>query len=73
MSPSHLEEFEPLGPAARRMLIEACERMSLSARGFVRVRRVARTLADLEGGDAIAAHHVAEAVQYGRAQVLEGG
>jgi magnesium chelatase family protein len=73
MSPSDLDRSAPLAPAARRVLLDACERLGLSARGFDRVRRVARTLADLEGGDAIAPPHVAEAVQYRRAQVLGGG
>ncbi len=73
MSPSELDRFAALGPAARRVLLDACERMGLSARGYDRVRRVARTLADLDGDDAIAPPHVAEAVQYRRAQVLGGG
>jgi magnesium chelatase family protein len=55
------------------VLLDACERVGLSARGYDRVRRVARTLADLDGVDAIAPLHVAEAVQYRRAQVLGGG
>jgi magnesium chelatase family protein len=38
--------------------------MSLSARGFDRVRKVARTIADLAGADRIAAEHVAEALQF---------
>jgi magnesium chelatase family protein len=73
MGPGDLDRFAPLAPTARRVLLEACERMGLSARGFDRVRRVARTLADLEGGEAIGPHHVAEAVQYRRASVLGGG
>jgi len=73
MSPADLDRFAPLPPAARRVLLEACERMGLSARGYDRVRRVARTLADLDGVADIAPHHVAEAVQYRRAQVLGGG
>ncbi len=73
MGPSDLDRFSPLAPVARQVLLAACERMGLSARGFDRVRRVARTLADLEGVDAIEPRHVAEAVQYRRALVLGGG
>jgi len=69
------ERFGENGPScnARRVLLNACERMGLSARGFDRVRRVARTLADLESVADIEPNHVAEAVQYRRAQVLGGG
>jgi magnesium chelatase family protein len=38
--------------------------MALSARGYDRVRKVARTIADLSGADAIGAEHVAEALQF---------
>jgi magnesium chelatase family protein len=48
----------------RRLLLAAVGRLGLSARGFDRVRRVARTLADLEGEGPIGPSHVAEALQY---------
>jgi len=38
----------------------------LSARGYHRVLRVARTLADLEGAASVARHHIAEALSYRR-------
>jgi magnesium chelatase family protein len=49
---------------ARRLMTRALERLSLSARGYDRVLRVARTIADLAGIDDIAASHVAEALHY---------
>jgi magnesium chelatase family protein len=40
------------------------DELGLSARAYDKVRRVARTIADLEGSDPIQEHHLAEAVQY---------
>ncbi len=52
------------GPAAARLLRAASARLSLSARAFHRVLKVARTIADLEGAQQLAASHAAEALQY---------
>ena len=49
---------------ALRVLQAAMQKMSLSARGYDRVRKVARTIADLAGDDAIGAEHLAEALQF---------
>lgn len=56
------------GPDAqgRALLTEAAERLKLSARGYHRVLRVARTLADMEGAEAVRRLHVAEALSYRR-------
>ena len=43
---------------------QAMDELGLSARAFDKVRRVARTLADLEGAETIGEGHIAEAVQY---------
>jgi magnesium chelatase family protein len=48
------------------LLARAAERMRLSARGWHRVLRVARTLADLDGADGVKRIHVAEALSYRR-------
>ncbi len=59
-----------LGLAARidsdghRILERAVERLALSARALDRVRRLARTIADLDGSDAVRSPHLAEALQY---------
>lgn len=50
--------------AAQRLLVDAAEKMRLTARGYHRVLRVARTIADLAGADTIARVHVAEALSY---------
>ena len=52
--------------AGRRLLTEAADRLKLSARGYHRTLRVARTLADLDGADGIRRVHVAEALSYRR-------
>jgi magnesium chelatase family protein len=48
----------------RKLLTEAVERLRLSARGYHRVLRVARTLADLDGAEKIGRLHLAEALSY---------
>jgi magnesium chelatase family protein len=53
-----------LDPDARRMLDTALTRLSLTARGHDRVLRVARTIADLELAERIAAEHLGEALQF---------
>ena len=59
-----LDETCPLGTEARALLNTAAERMGLSARGYHRVVRVARTLADLVGEGDIQKSHIAEALAY---------
>lgn len=49
---------------ARSMLVLAAERLRLSARGYHRVLRVSRTIADLDGAVKVSADHVAEALRY---------
>jgi len=57
-----LERVASPDAAGRALLTEAAERMRLSARGYHRVLRVARTLADLDGGGPILRLHIAEAL-----------
>jgi magnesium chelatase family protein len=69
---SLLEEIAAPDPDGRKLLQDAAERMRLSARGYHRVLRVARTLADLDGSDAIRRLHIAEAISYRRVVLAAG-
>ncbi|MFP3928635.1 MAG: YifB family Mg chelatase-like AAA ATPase, partial [Desulfobacteraceae bacterium] len=53
-----------LDQSSYNLLERAMERFGLSARAYIRIMKVARTVADLEGGGKIRAEHLAEAVQY---------
>ena len=64
MGPEQLRRFCAVDPAGRALLDRAFERLGLSARALDRVLKVARTIADLAGSDAIRAAHLAEAIQY---------
>jgi magnesium chelatase family protein len=64
LPPSAAPRHCALDPAARALLERAVGALGLSMRAFVRCLRVARTIADLAGRDAIEPAHVAEAVGY---------
>ena len=59
-----LEQVAAPEPEGRRLLTQAVEKFKLSARGYHRVLRVARTLADLDGTEQIGRLHLAEALSY---------
>jgi magnesium chelatase family protein len=64
LTPALLAHRCPLDSQAARLLDRASARMALSARAYDRVRKVARTIADLEGAADVAANHIAEALQF---------
>ncbi|MEQ1755929.1 MAG: ATP-binding protein, partial [Micropepsaceae bacterium] len=61
-----LESVAKPDERGRALLTKAVETLKLSARGYHRVLRVARTLADLEGQVSVARPHIAEALSYRR-------
>jgi magnesium chelatase family protein len=61
-----LEQAATPDEAGRKLLADAAAAMRLSARGFHRVLRVARTIADLSGAEQVGRIHVAEALSYRR-------
>jgi magnesium chelatase family protein len=59
-----LEEIATPDEAGRALLAKVAERFGLSARGYHRVLRVARTIADLDGATQVRQPHIAEAVSF---------
>lgn len=66
LSGAQLDQACRLDSATQQLLDQAVDRLRLSARGYHRILRVARTIADLDGSDRIATAHVLEAVGYRR-------
>ena len=63
LSGADLERVVVLNGESRKLIEAAVNRLGLSARAFTKVLRVARTIADLEGDEAVRTAHVAEAIQ----------
>jgi magnesium chelatase family protein len=59
-----LEELAAPDPEGRDLLARVAQKFGLSARGYHRVLRVARTIADLDGSDQVRLPHIAEAVSF---------
>ena len=64
MTARMIRKFCEPDAAGSRMLEVVTDRLGLSARSYTRILKVARTIADLEGAQAIAEHHISEAIQY---------
>lgn len=64
-----LDKITTIDDEARQLLLRATERLHLTARGYHRILRVARTIADLDGSGAISRHHIGEAISFRRANI----
>lgn len=64
MTERMLHQFAEPDAASLDMLRLAMERLSLSARAYSRILKVARTIADLDGSEKVQSHHIAEAIGY---------
>lgn len=68
-----LEKVAKPDEAGKALMLKAIEHFKLSGRGYHRILRVARTLADLEGVDHLKPHHIAEALTYRKPGHFEAG
>jgi magnesium chelatase family protein len=64
INPKHIEEFCALSSECEKLMRSAFLKLSMTARSYDRILRVARTIADLEGTESITPPHLAEAIQY---------
>lgn len=67
MRAREVKMFCELDQGSQSLLDRAVEQLGLSARGYHRILKIARTIADLDGGGQIRTTHIAEAIQYRRA------
>ena len=64
MGVKEIKMFCTLDDRSHSLMEAAVKRFSLSGRGYHRILKVARTIADMESSERILSHHVAEAIQY---------
>jgi magnesium chelatase family protein len=64
MDSKQLKTHAEMSDGCLLLMKQAMSELGLSARAYDKVRRVARTIADLDGSDQINESHIAEAVQY---------
>ncbi|MCF3973453.1 YifB family Mg chelatase-like AAA ATPase [Paracoccus salsus] len=67
-----LDEIASPCPEGRALIVKASERLGLTARGYHRILRTARTIADLDASDTVRTPHLAEAISY-RLPFVAGG
>ena len=64
MNSKQIKEYCQIDPLCEQILQTAFDKFSMSARGYTRILKVARTIADLEGEQNILARHITEAINY---------
>ena len=64
MGPEEMRKYCTLDSESAELMRQAFDAMGLTARGYDRILKVARTVADLDGSEHIESHHIAEAIQY---------
>jgi len=64
MKARHIKKYCKLKDDAQSLLDAAMQRLGLSARAYMRILKVSRTISDLESSEDIQSHHVSEAIQY---------
>ena len=64
MTNRHIKKVCVIDDESQRLLETAIDRLGLSARAYIRILKVARTIADLEGARDISSAHISEAIQY---------
>lgn len=73
MQAGDLDKFCLLDPDAELLMKQAMEKMAISTRGYSRILKVSRTIADLAGEERILKSHIAEAVQYYNRAMFNSG
>jgi len=64
MKPRHIRKYCKIDDDSLHLMEMAMNRLGLSARAYTRILKVSRTIADLEGSEKVASHHISEAIQY---------
>jgi magnesium chelatase family protein len=64
MSDQEVSKYAGLSAPVKSVLDQAMEALQLSARAYTRIRKIARTIADLEGAAEIGPDHITEAIGY---------
>ncbi len=73
LSRQDLLKVAPLDSACEKLLEDACDKLDLSMRQFLKLQKIARTIADLEGATNISISHLSEALQYRSKKGERGG